>query len=209
MGGHLHNWEGGFKLLTGADDDRAAAYAYGFLSHLAADVVAHNFFIPNLINAYPTGRRLGHLYWEIKADHLVGPGYMKIAQDVLSMDHRGCDELLNLITRKRGNGLKAKKLLFTQSVKFSDYLYTTQHMFFPEKGFRSKFFYQYLGFMIDLSCRLVRDLLEHPESSRCLLYDPLGKRNLRLVKRKWLFPGLSNTPHPMQRFPVDQELFEL
>jgi hypothetical protein len=47
--GHSHNWETGFRLLEEASDDREAAYAYGFLSHLAADVVAHNYFVPNLI----------------------------------------------------------------------------------------------------------------------------------------------------------------
>ena len=109
--GHPHSWKGGITFLGEASDDREAAYAYGFLSHLVADVAAHNFFVPDLINTYPAGRKMGHLYWEIKADYLIGPGYLKIAKDVLSMDHKGCDDLLDLISGKKRNRLKTKKRL--------------------------------------------------------------------------------------------------
>ncbi len=118
-----HNWEGGSRLLRGAADDREAAYAYGFLSHLAADVVAHNFFIPNIIRRHASSRGMGHLFWEMKADYLSGPDYTKLARAALSMEHPECDELLQAVTGRARNGLKAKKRLFTQSVKFSDYVY--------------------------------------------------------------------------------------
>ena len=85
---HPHNWEGGFMLLAKAREENEASYAYGFLSHLAADVVAHNIFIPNLMVGCSPWRRKGHLYWEMKADYAAGPVYVKIARDILSMDHR-------------------------------------------------------------------------------------------------------------------------
>ena len=47
--GHSHNWVTGFKLLKSAQDARVLAYAYGYLSHLAADVVAHNYFVPKAL----------------------------------------------------------------------------------------------------------------------------------------------------------------
>ncbi|MBI5344478.1 MAG: zinc dependent phospholipase C family protein, partial [Deltaproteobacteria bacterium] len=41
---HCHNWKMGFKLLKKASTDSQKAFAYGYLSHLAADTVAHNHF---------------------------------------------------------------------------------------------------------------------------------------------------------------------
>jgi len=208
--GHPHNWKGGFRFLSEAGDDREAAFAYGFLSHLAADVVAHNFFVPNLINSYPVWTRKGHLYWEVKADYLVGPDYIKIARDVLSMDHKGCDELLNLIAGKRRNGIKAKKRIFTQSVKFSDYLYSTHSVLFGGKVVRWQEFQEYLVLMVGLSCRLVRDFLSNPDSCPCLSYDPMGKQNLRLVRRrKRIFAGSLSTQWRSRRFTLDKELLKL
>jgi hypothetical protein len=208
--GHPHNWEGGFKFLNGAGDDREAAFAYGFLSHLASDVVAHNFFVPNQIDSHPAWTRKGHLYWEAKADSLVGPNYIKIARDVLSLDHKGCDELLNLIAGKRRNGIKTKKRIFTQSVKFSDYLYATQCVLFGGKVVRWQEFQEYLALMVDLSCRLVKDFLNNPDSCPCLSYDPMGRQNLRLVRRrKRIFKRSSGVQQPGRRFTLDKELLKL
>lgn len=54
---HCHNWDKGFELLGGtalrlSDDPALKAYAWGYLAHLAADVVAHNFYVPNMLHAY-------------------------------------------------------------------------------------------------------------------------------------------------------------
>ncbi len=183
-GNHLHNWEGGFRFLDEATGDREAAYAYGFLSHLAADVIAHNFFIPNIIRGYPAGNRVGHVFCEAKADYLVGHNYMRIARDVLGMDHHRCDKLLRLMGGKGNNGLMAKKRIFAQSVRASNYIYMAHNTFFAGKIIHGRVFEAHLFYMLDLSCRLVRDLLSNPESSLCLSYDPLGRESLRLAKRK-------------------------
>ena len=179
---HAHNWQGGFRLLRKAADDREAAYAYGFLSHLAADVIAHNFFVPSMISEYRALRKKSHLYWEIRADFLVGPEYTRIAKTVLGMDHRGCDKLLKGISGKKKTGLGAKKLIYTQSVKISDRAHTTHHMFFPDRVSRKHRFDDYASFMIGLSLRVVKGFLRYPETSPCLSHDPIGTRNIGLAK---------------------------
>ncbi|MBW1779617.1 MAG: zinc dependent phospholipase C family protein [Deltaproteobacteria bacterium] len=204
-----HTWEGGFKFLNEAIEDRETAYALGFLSHLAADVMAHNFFIPNLLSAYPGRGRMGHLFWEIKSDYMVGSAYTSIARGVLDMDHQICDDLLKLISGRRKNGFKAKKEFFAQSVKFSDRLHSTRNLFFDTKVIQWRHFHGYLALMLDLSRNLVNDFLKHPESSPCLLYDPMGRRNLLLAKKKKAFPRFSRTPRPVRRFDVDKNLLNL
>lgn len=206
--GHSHNWETGFRFVEEVKDNREAAYAYGFLSHLAADVIAHNYFVPNLIRSAPTWKRMGHLLCEVWADYSVHPVYMRIARDILSMEQLGCDELLRLAVGRK-NGLKARKHLFTQSVKLSDFLIGSQYVFLDNKGLNYQTSHEDLEFMIDLSYRLVKDFLTHPDSSPCLSYDPIGTQNLRSARRIGIISKLLNIPQHYFQFAVDQELLNL
>jgi hypothetical protein len=204
-----HTWEGGFRFMQEAKDDREAAYALGFLSHLAADVIAHNFFIPNLLSAYPGRGKMGHLFWEIRADYLIGSAFTRIARGVLDMDHRICDDLLKLIGGSRKNGYRAGKRFFSQTVKFSDCLHTTRDLFSETRVVRWRHFHGYLALMLDLSQGLANDFLKHPETSPSLLHDPMGSRNLLLAKKKQAFPRFSRVPRPVRRFEVDENLLHL
>ncbi|MCG6878784.1 MAG: zinc dependent phospholipase C family protein [Deltaproteobacteria bacterium] len=207
--GAPHNWEGGFKFLGDAGDDREMSYAFGFLSHLAADVIAHNYFIPNLTSAYPGKRKMGHLFWEIRSDYLIGTGYTSIANGVLNMDHQVCDDLLQLLGGKKRNRLKTKKRVFTQTVKLSDYLYTTRNLFFETRAPRGRVFHEYLAAMVDLSRRLVYDFLKHPDSSPCLHFDPIGAGNLLMAKGKRSFPRIFRNAAISPHFDVDEKLLYL
>ncbi|MFO7985871.1 MAG: zinc dependent phospholipase C family protein [Desulfatiglandaceae bacterium] len=204
-----HDWEGGFRFLNRATDDREKAYAWGFLSHLAADVIAHNYYVPNLISTYPGKGNMGHLFWELRADYVVGSGYTRMAKGILAMDHQVCDNLLKLIGGKRKKGLRTKKRFYTQTVRFSDYLYTTGDLFFDPEVFRGEVFNKYLAVMVDLSCRLSKDFLSHPDSSACLLHDPMGRKNLLLAKRKKSFRHLFATRHHSRRFDINPDLLSL
>jgi hypothetical protein len=204
-----HTWDGGLKFLKEAYDDRETAYALGFLSHLAADVIAHNFFIPNLLSIYPGRGKMGHLFWEIRSDYLIGSAYTRIARGVLEMDHQICDDLLKLIGGRRKNGFKAGKGFFAQTVRFSDRLHATRDHFFEPRVIRWRHFHGYLALMLDLSRSLVNDLLKHPETSPCFLHDPMGRRNLLLAKKKRPFPRFSRIPRPVRRFDVDEDLLYL
>lgn len=65
---HSHNWQTGFALLDEAKQSHLEAYSLGYLSHLAADIVAHNYYVPNLMRHAPPGGRLSHVYIEMLAD---------------------------------------------------------------------------------------------------------------------------------------------
>ncbi|MGD2126537.1 MAG: zinc dependent phospholipase C family protein [Desulfobacteraceae bacterium] len=207
--GHSHNWETGFRLLDEAKDDQETAYAYGFFSHLAADVIAHNYFVPDLVHRISKWKRMGHLYWEAKADYHVGPMYTKIARDVLTMENLGCDALLKSAVRKGRNGLKTKKRIFTQTVKLTDYLCCSQPVAMVNKGSRYQLCPEYLVFMINLSYRLVKDILNHPFSSPSLSYDPIGSRNLQMASGNAILSRLFDIPQPKYQFIVDQELLRI
>jgi hypothetical protein len=66
---HTHNWDRAFLMLKHAGTDDLTAFALGYLSHLAADVVAHNHFVPMKILEQPSMRGRRHSWWELKFEH--------------------------------------------------------------------------------------------------------------------------------------------
>jgi len=207
--GHSHNWEAGFSILGDSDSEREAAYAYGFLSHLAADVVAHNYFVPDLIYRFIMLKKLGHFYSEAVADKSAGSFYLKMAADVLSKKHPECDKMLKAAFLANSNGLKAKRHIFTQSVRVSDYLYDSPQFTFIYNQLRYKIPADYIETMITLSYKLVKDLLSNAGSSKCLSHDPIGEDNLRKASKNGLISSIRNSRKFESNFPVDKELLEL
>jgi len=89
-----HHWTGGWRLMENAHHDRTRAFALGFLTHLAADTVAHNKFIPNQIARTGSSVLLGHLYWELMADQLTGPANRKTLRRLLKEPAIAHEQLL-------------------------------------------------------------------------------------------------------------------
>lgn len=63
-----HSWDVAFDLLKSAQSDQQKAFVYGYMSHLAADTVAHNVFTADRKN-------LGHTMMEMKADSIIDKKY--------------------------------------------------------------------------------------------------------------------------------------
>jgi hypothetical protein len=82
-----HHWSTAFKLLDGADDDHSKAFAYGYLSHLAADTVAHGKYVPRQIVVSDCTVNFGHMYWELRANSVESEQTWQHLQRVLLADH--------------------------------------------------------------------------------------------------------------------------
>jgi hypothetical protein len=63
-----HSWEVAFDLLKSAKTEQQKAFVYGYMSHLAADTVAHNTYTLDRKN-------LGHTLMEMKADTIIDKRY--------------------------------------------------------------------------------------------------------------------------------------
>ena len=82
-----HHWTIGFELLESAPDDQCKAFAYGYLSHLAADTVAHGKFVPRQISASECTVNFGHLYWELRADGIEEESHWRALDRLLRTEH--------------------------------------------------------------------------------------------------------------------------
>ncbi len=63
-----HNWDVALRLLRQAETDPEKSFAYGYMSHLAADTVAHEILIEDRGN-------MGHTWAEMKADSMIKKTY--------------------------------------------------------------------------------------------------------------------------------------
>ena len=66
---HCHSWKVGRRILEKAKTNKQKSAAYGYLSHLAADVIAHNYYIPFKIMRSYRSQLLDHTYWEMVFDN--------------------------------------------------------------------------------------------------------------------------------------------
>lgn len=65
---HAHNWRNAWKLWQCSATPSQQAFALGYLAHLAADTVCHNYFIPfKLVESF-SGIIHRHAYWEARFD---------------------------------------------------------------------------------------------------------------------------------------------
>jgi len=68
---HCHNWLNVLRLFKVADTDARRAFLHGYMAHLAADVVAHNAFVPMKRIESFDGRVAGHALWEIRVERFM------------------------------------------------------------------------------------------------------------------------------------------
>ncbi|MBI2093083.1 MAG: zinc dependent phospholipase C family protein [Deltaproteobacteria bacterium] len=91
---HCHNWRVGFNVLRSAKTDRERAAAYGYLAHLASDIIAHNYFIPfKIIKSY-RAKVLSHTYWEMRFDMHVRNSVWDEMSKMIMHDFSPFDNLL-------------------------------------------------------------------------------------------------------------------
>lgn len=90
-----HHWSTAFQLLSSARDEQDQAFAYGYLSHLAADTVAHGKYVPRQILVSGCTVTFGHPFWEIRADHLEDDGTWRLLDSVLGGDNTAHHEQLS------------------------------------------------------------------------------------------------------------------
>ncbi|GMR04674.1 MAG: zinc dependent phospholipase C family protein [Thermodesulfobacteriota bacterium] len=179
---HCHNWKVGFRLLKKAEAPSKKAFAYGYLSHLAADTIAHNYFIPEMMIRTFQTRILKHLYWELRFDALAQKGIWLLPRKMVKGIHRDNDILLDSIIEDSPLSFKTNKKIFSSLLilnRMERWHRMLQHMSNASRwkldhGVRGKFF--------DSSLTAVADLLSNQHLAECVKRDPTGKRSLEAAK---------------------------
>lgn len=120
VGRHSHSWNVGQEIFDLAGSERLRAFGLGYLAHLAADVVAHNHFVPRQLVVTSSSKALGHSYWETRFDMHIGETYGRKAYEVIRADHRENDAHLDRILSPTIFSLRTNRRLFRGMVQLGD-----------------------------------------------------------------------------------------
>lgn len=183
-GRHCHFWHVGEEILHSADNDRLRSVAFGYLSHLAADTIAHNFFVPRQLLLTSSTKALGHGYWEHRFDSHLGERYAAIAREVvMDYDHSEADNLFDRVLSGTIFSFETNRRIFRGMIRIQDndrwrtvfdrVLQSSRWDLTGDtvEGYVSKSF----DFVIDY-------LLRRRDSHAAAL-DPTGEFNLQLAKK--------------------------
>jgi len=109
---HCHSWTVAWKLVSAAETDAEKAFAWGYLTHLSADVVSHNHFVPSSLLRSFDSRTANHAYWEARADGLQRRRHWQDVREVLRGRYDDCDALVERVVRHTLFSFKTNKRIF-------------------------------------------------------------------------------------------------
>lgn len=182
VGRHCHSWHVGQEIHDRADSERLRAFGLGYLAHLAADAVAHNYYVPHQLVVTSRTIALGHSYWESRFETHLGEPYARTAMDIIRLDHSGPDAHLDRILAPTIFSVRTGRRLFRGMVGLTE----TQSW---QRAFRiladvsrwdltDESVERHMGLAFDL----IMEMLSGSDG-RARRLDPSGEASLHLAKR--------------------------
>lgn len=180
---HCHNWSIGLKVLKSARTDPQKAFAYGYISHLAADTIAHNYYIPEKFLQSFHSRILKHTYWEMRFDTLVDKSVWKLPAKMSKEVHRDNDKLLKNILEDTPLSFRTNKTIFSSIIlihRINQWQNMLEMLSLSSRWVLSieerKQYY-------NRSLAAIKDFLVNGSKAKCFRDDPTGRARLDTAKR--------------------------
>lgn len=183
-GRHCHSWNVGLEIYDGArGDEPLRAFGLGYLAHLAADAVAHNYFVPRQLAATSSTAAIGHSYWESRFETHLGEQYSRRAREVILLDHARSDEHLDRILSPTIFSTNTNRRIFRGMVYVAD-TESWQRIFqMVRENSRWDLPDQEVGEYLTRSYDYILDLLNRMDRSEPYRLDPSGDEPLRIAKQ--------------------------
>jgi hypothetical protein len=153
------------------------------MAHLAADVVAHNYYVPRQLAVTSSTAALGHSYWESRFETHLGDKFARRAREVILLDHSRSDEHLDRILSPTIFSTHTNRRIFRGMVYVTD-TESWQRVFQMMSDLsRWDLPDVEVGQYLERSFDFVIDLLRRWEGSEPYIFDPSGDEPLRIAKR--------------------------
>ncbi len=182
VGRHCHSWNVANEIHGSADTDPLRAFGLGYLSHLAADTIAHNFFVPRQLVVTSRTIALGHSYWESRFETHLGEQFSKTAMEIVRLDHSAADAHLDRILAPTIFSVRTSRRLFRGMVGVTE----TQSWQRAFQILAEKSRWDLGADVVDkhmaITFQLIMEVLAGQESMAKRL-DPSGESSLQLAKR--------------------------
>jgi hypothetical protein len=183
VGRHCHSWNVGFEIRERARDEPLRAFALGYLAHLAADAIAHNYFVPKQLAVTSSTAAIGHSYWESRFETHLGERHARRARELILLDHSRSDEHLDRILSPTIFSTATNRRLFRGMVRVTD-TDSWQRIFqVVKENSRWDLPDADVGRYVDRSYDFVMDFLIREDRSEAFALDPSGDDALRRSKR--------------------------
>lgn len=183
-GRHCHAWHVGEEILERAGaDEPLRAFALGYLAHLAADTIAHNYFVPHQLAITSSTSGFGHSYWESRIDTHIGERWPRRAREVVLLDHSRNDEHLDRILSPTIFSTSTNRRIFRGMVYVTDTESWQRIYRIVSENSRWDLPDAAVGRQLERAYDYVRDYLMRAEASDPYRLDPSGDEPLRLAKR--------------------------
>jgi hypothetical protein len=183
-GRHCHAWNVGEEILENAgNDEPLRAFALGYLAHLAADTIAHNYFVPHQLAITSSTSGFGHSYWESRIDTHIGERWPRRAREVVLLDHSRNDEHLDRILSPTIFSTSTNRRIFRGMVYVTDTESWQRIYRIVSENSRWDLRDDTVGRQMERAYDYVRDYLMRADASEPYRLDPSGDVPLRLAKR--------------------------
>ena len=120
LGRHCHYWHVGQEIHDLAESDAMRAFGLGYLCHLSADTIAHNYFVPRQLMLTSSTAAVGHSYWETRVEAHLGDAYARAAKDVILLDHSEADAHLDRLIAPTIFSVRTNRRLFRGMVRLTE-----------------------------------------------------------------------------------------
>jgi len=181
VGRHCHYWHVGQEIHDLAETDALKAFGWGYLCHLAADTVAHNYFVPRQLVLTSSTASVGHSYWESRVETHLGDAYARAARDVILLDHAPADAHLDRIISPTIFSVRTNRRLFRGMVHLTESQGWQRGMQAARERSRWELGDEDVERHLGLSLDFMMELLGEADPSARKL-DPSGERPLKVAK---------------------------
>lgn len=180
---HCHSWEVGWQVLAAATSDRERAFAYGYLTHLSADVFSHNHFVPTQLIVSFRARTLRHLYWEARFDSMQDEEYRAVLHQLRRHVFADCNDLIRRVVARTIVPFQTGKQIFDSVLAFHDW--DNWHALMRNVSTRSRYHLPdgIIGRYNAICIQSVADVLAHGKQAHCQGADPSGLDALTMAKK--------------------------
>jgi hypothetical protein len=197
-GRHCHHWHIGEEIHGAAPNDRLKAMSLGYLCHLAADTIAHNFFVPRQLVLTSSTTGLGHSYWEARMDTHLDERYRRLARHVvMELDHSEADALFDRVLSATLFSFRTNRRIFRGMIRIQDNDRWQQVFGTMLARSRWDLSQEAVEGYLERSFDYVVDYLSRRGEAICAGLDPIGDRNLAMskqVRRMAMQDGAAQNP---------------
>ena len=179
---NCHRWRIGQKVLQAARTDSQRACAYGYLAHLAADVIAHNYYVPYKIMRSFSTVTMKHAYWEMRFETFVARDIWETAQNVCRADHRANDALMRSVLTNTIFSFGTNKRIFNSIMLVSRLEKWQKAMKTLSDHSRYQLAESDRNEYLQLAEEAVYGFLQNPLDAEIMLADPTGERALAMAE---------------------------